>query len=107
MPALVEAWKASTERVTLLVLNTEGDSDELTKTDGFCRKIELEPRPEPTREPTYVNGAFVGGPPDDFEQFGMEYIPHLCVLSAGGVLLGHRVQAGEAMKIALAASSRV
>lgn len=89
----------------LLVLNTEGDDAEMAKTSSFHDKIDLESCPERT----FIDGAFIGSRPDGFEQFQMQFIPHLCVLDKDAVLLGHQVKADEAIDMArrLATSTEV
>jgi len=83
------------------MLNSEGDSDDCSKSKGFCSKIDL----QPFAHANYIHGAFVGersDRPASFEQFKMQYIPHTAVLSTAGRFLGNKVGAGEAVSIALA-----
>lgn len=84
--------------VVLLMLNFEGDSEELEKTSRFCQAVSCEAQDHVN----YIHVAFVGdrdarGPA--FEQFKLEYIPHYALLSSKGVFLGNKMQ-GEDMETA-------
>lgn len=86
--------------MVLFMLNSEGDSEDCTKSKGFCNKIDL----EPIDHINYVHGAFVGersSRPESFGQFGMQYIPHTAVLDKKARFLGNKVDAGGAVNTAL------
>lgn len=91
----MKAWEPLADQMTLLVLNTD-DEEGLPKTGKFCEKHSITARPEPT----YIHGAFIDEEPEGFDQFKMQYIPHISVLSADGMLLANREQVPNAIAIA-------
>lgn len=90
MRSMIAEWKKCQDDVVFLMINTEGDSD-LSASTGFAKKLSL----EGISHPNYVHGAFVGGEPKAFNQFNMEYIPHMSALSKTGLLLGNRVKPAD------------
>lgn len=86
-----------------MLLNVEGDDENLSKTKAFCDSCGMQSPAE--ARPTYIHGAFVGDEPNAFKQFQMEYIPHGCVPSSSGVFLAKRVQPDQAIAMASGAAT--
>jgi len=94
---MIEEFSQNADKMTLLVLNVEGDdAEKLSLTSRFCEKLELAERDEAN----YVHGAFTDDEPKAFEQFNMAYIPHQSVLSKEGKLMSNRVSPAEAIECA-------
>lgn len=73
------------------MLNSEGETSQLPKSEAFCGKYDI----KPIDHQNYVHGAFVGDEPKGFNQFRMQYIPHMAVLDREGRFLGNKVDVDD------------